>query len=71
MTLNNQKKIYSAREILQYIPQIASEPILRKMIREDMKGDNVLGVIIQNIGKRQRFFIPEKNLKNFIKKYVN
>ncbi|HCR35825.1 TPA: hypothetical protein DIU22_02165 [Candidatus Woesebacteria bacterium] len=63
-TLN--KKIYSAREALQFIPQIACEPSMRKYIEKDIKNGNTLGAIVQHIGKQKRFFIPKENLEKLI-----
>lgn len=60
------KKIYSAREAFQFIPQIASEPSMRKFIEEDMCNKNILGAIVQKVGKQKRFFIPKENLEKLI-----
>jgi len=64
--LDNNKKIYSAREVLQFIPQIASEPSMRKYIENDMKTINILGAIMQRVGKQKRYFIPKENLEKLI-----
>jgi len=64
------KKIYSAREAFQYIPQIASEPSMRKFIEEDMCNKNVLGASIQKVGKQKRFFVSKKNLEKAIENMV-
>lgn len=58
------KKVYSAREAMQFIPQIATEPSLRKYIENDIKSGNTLKAIIQKIGKQKRYFIPAETLQH-------
>ena len=64
------KKIYSAREAFQYIPQIASEPSMRKFIEEDMRNKNILGASIQKVGKQKRFFVSKENLEKAIENMI-
>lgn len=63
------KKVYSAREAMQFLPQVASEPTLRKFIEDDLLNDNLLGAIIQKIGKQKRYFIPAESLNRLVATY--
>lgn len=63
------KKVYSAREAMQFLPQVASEPTLRKFIEEDLQNGNSLKAIVQRIGKQKRYFIPADSLDRLVATY--
>lgn len=67
--LEPEKKLYSAREAMNYIPQIASEPTLRKFIENDLCTNNFLNAIVQVVGKQKRYFIPARVLKKLVESY--
>ena len=64
-----EKKVYSAREAMKFLPQVASEPTLRKILKKDLENNNSLGVIIQQIGKQKRYFIPSLYINKLVETY--
>lgn len=59
-------KIYSAREALQFLPQVANEPAMRKFIEEDMQGENMLGALVVKRASQRRFFIRGANIASLL-----
>jgi len=64
-----EKKVYSAREALQFLPQVATEPTLRKLIDEDLLNEKLLGAIVQRVGKQKRYYIPASTLSRLVASY--
>jgi len=69
ITRENTKIVYSAREAMRHILNCPSEQHLRKLLADDIAGENKLNAIIQKIGKQRRYFISEETLPKLIDIY--
>ncbi len=72
--LSNRKgEIFSCRRIIQekLIPWSLDTRTLIKIIQSDMKGENILEVVVRDGLKVNRYEIKGSNLLKYIKKYGN
>jgi len=67
MKIPKKDAIYSAREALQFFPNINNEPAMRKFIEEDIVGKNILDAKVIMRGSQRRFFIRGDKLAHAMK----
>lgn len=64
----NTNAVYSAREALEFFPNIGNEPAMRKFIEDDIAGKNILDAKVIMRGTQRRFFIKGSKLLELINK---
>lgn len=64
----DETRTYSAREALQFIPVVMTEPQFREYLRNDMKGANIFNAKTYTTNSQTRFVIRGKDLKEAINK---
>lgn len=64
-------KVFTMQDIrtLKLIPWTQNDRTLKRLIEQDIKGENELKAKIEGIGSHTRYYIKGKNIINFIKRY--
>lgn len=67
----NPRKDYTSTDILRenLFPWAKHPLTLKKLIRKDAQGENLLEVKIEGVGRQTRYLIKGKNLLRFTRKY--